>query len=94
MCKPFVTIYFIQSLDDNSLRALEGLMNEFFASSTTNQRKREIGEYKRQGYVDVLAVLDFLYFIYIHIVINFISFVVFNLLVRINVYDKQSLSLL
>ncbi|XP_071128890.1 exportin-6-like [Mytilus edulis] len=28
--------------DENSLQALEGLMNEFFAGQTTNERKREI----------------------------------------------------
>lgn len=34
-----------QASDENSLRALEALMNEFFDGRTTNDRKREIGKW-------------------------------------------------
>ena len=36
----------IQAFDAGSLQALDGLMNEFFATNTTNERKREIGKTK------------------------------------------------
>ena len=34
---------FFQASDEASLRALEGLMQEFFSGQTTNERKRQIG---------------------------------------------------
>ena len=36
---------FFQASDDSSLQALEVLMNEFFDAGTSNDRKREIGNY-------------------------------------------------
>lgn len=38
-----ISSFFPQSSDAASLHALEVLMNEFFDSSTDNNRKREIG---------------------------------------------------
>ena len=43
MVSQIYLLFFSQSSDAASLHALEVLMNEFFDSSTDNNRKREIG---------------------------------------------------
>ena len=47
---------FLQASDEASLRALEALMTEFFAPSTTNGRKREIGKKSKFSHSFLLQI--------------------------------------